>query len=425
MSTAPLRVVVIGSGLLGLTSAWFLCRHGHEVTVVERREGPALETSHANASLITPSLSAPVVTPAMIASVLGALVRPGTTAGLRPGALPGLVGWGLRALTQMGPRRFRRSVTANLALARYNVTVMDQLDAELGLDYHRETRGTLMIFRRRALLEAAMRESTQTVAADLASEVLDRVATIAKEPAIAPIGDQLAGGIFNPADGHGDPYLFCRGLERRATQAGVRFRYGTAVDALEHAGARITGVNLGRETLAADAVVLAAGSHSTALARTVGVRLPILPVKGFSVTVHCPGWTDAPRIPVLDEEAHLAVAMLGDRVRVAGLTEFGAGDTDAPARRITHLIEHLRRLFPRAAPFLDGAAPNAWAGLRPLSSDGVPLLGATRLENLYLNTGHGHLGWSMAAGSGKALADLMSGRRPEVDVAPYAPERFA
>jgi len=419
-----LRVAVIGAGLLGVCAAWFLRRHGFEVTVVERQPGPALETSFANGGMLTPSQANPWNEPGFAWRVLGALGREHSPFQLRARALPALLGWGLRFARNSASARYRDNTVRNARLAGYSLAQLRALRAQLDLDYDASTVGTMKVFRDRRALDNAVRWSAVMAECGVVHRLLDAAAAVALEPALEPIAAAIAGAIVYPEDESGDARAFCAALAERAGAAGVQFLFDTPVTALVREGRRIRALATTAGTLKADTVVLAAGSYSPSLTRPLGVTLPVQPVKGYSLTIPAGGWNGAPRVPIVDESLHVAATPLGDRLRVAGKAEFSGLERDIDPRQIAALAAAVRALFPTLPAHLDLLRAQPWCGLRPMSCDGVPILGRTPFANLYLNTGHGHLGWSMAPGSGRLVADIVAGTEPALDPGPYALARF-
>ncbi len=420
-----MKVIVIGSGLLGVSTAWALKERGADVTVLDRAEGPARETSFANGALLTPSMADPWNSPGVFWKLLRWLGREDSPMLLRPRALPSLIGWGLQFIRYSNPRHYRNNTLNNARLALYSLQSLQELRSGTRIEYAGATLGTLRLFRHGTELENALEMVDWLGQHGVRSRTLDRAATIAMEPALAPIGQELAGAIYYPDDEHGDALRFCEGLAREAQARGVRFCYGATVAGLRREGARITSVAGNSQSWEADAVVLAAGSYSPKLVESVGIKVPIQPVKGYSITVPMDGAQPAPRIPILDDELHAVAVPLADRMRVAGTAEFTGFDRTVTPARIENLRYLLARTYPSIAQTATPERTSSWAGLRPMSCDGVPIIGRTACENLFLNTGHGPLGWTMAVGSGRALADLMVGRTPEIDLAPYSLHRFS
>ena len=420
-----MRITVVGAGLLGLSSAWYLARDGHEVTVLERNEGCALETSHANACLLTPSLCEPWVGPGRIRGLLAALVQREASVRIDPRGLPRVLSWALRALPRSTRDHYLGGLGANLLLARHSLALLRELEhAVPPADFDHAARGTLLCFRDAASLQHGLAELRVLETFGVRGEVLDGAGAARVEPALRDIADHLAGAIHHPEDQHADPHRFCRLLEARCRAAGVRVEFGVSVDRLERRGARITALHTTAGRRESDQVVLAAGIASARIARTAGLGVALCPVRGYSLTLTLPEGSDVPRVPVLDSASHFCATPLGGRLRVSGYAELGGEDTRPRADRTAALYAAARGLFPT---LLDATMPESlspWCGLRPLSADGVPLIGPTGIDNLFLNTGHGTLGWTLALGSGRLLADLLSGGDTGLPTEPYLPGRF-
>lgn len=418
-----MRVLVIGSGLLGVSSAWSLAREGCEVTVLDRLSGAAQGCSFANAGMLTPSMADPWNSPGILWHLLQWLGREDAPFLVRPRALPAMLGWGLSFLRHSSPARHRAGMAANLRLAAYSLATMRELRASLKLAYDELGHGTLKVFRdRKAFDDAAARNA---VLAGLGLEVraLSPAEAVAVEPALAPVRDRMVGAIHCPADESGDARAFTQALAEHARAAGVRFHFDREVTRFEHAGGRLNAAFAGGERFEAQQFVVAAGSWSAPLLAPLGLSLPVRPVKGYSITLPTAGWSGAPRLPVIDEALHAAATPLGARLRVAGTAELAGDDEALRPARIENLFKLLLELFPEFPQPLDRANAQPWAGLRPMSADGVPRIGQLGYDNLFVNTGHGHLGWTLAAGSGALLADLMLGKAPQLPPAPYRPNR--
>jgi D-amino-acid dehydrogenase len=416
------RVVVIGSGLQGVATAWFLAHQGCAVTVLERESAAAQGTSYANAGMLTPSMADPWNAPGIVRHLIGWLGQEDAPFLLRPAMLPSMVGWGLAFLANSRPARYRENMGRNLRLARYSLEVLRELRAELGLHYDERTAGTIKIFRESRAFEAAVRRNAVLAELGLDVRTLTPAEVVRTEPALADVRAELVGGLFCPQDESGDARLFTEALAARAIEASAEFHYGAEVTGFEIGGDRISAVTTSSGRHAAEAFVLATGAWSPQLLAPLGLQLRVRPVKGYSITVPVAGWT-APQMPVIDDALHAAATPLGRRLRVAGTAEIAGYDRALTPSRVDNLFKLLLGLFPSCAPHLDRAAAQPWAGLRPVSADGVPLIGRYRYDNLFLNTGHGHLGWTLACGSARLLTDLMLGRRPEVDARAYAAER--
>lgn len=418
-----MRVLVIGSGLLGVCSAWFLAREGCEVTVLDRLGGPARGTSFANAGMLTPSMADPWNSPGIFWHLLGWLGREDAPFLLRPRALPAMLGWGLSFVANSTPARQRAAMQANLRLAAYSLATLRELRASLKLAYDERMLGTIKVFRDRKAFDAAAARNAILAGMGLDARSVTPEEAVAIEPALAPVRDQLVGAIHCPADESGDARAFTVALTEAARAMGVQFHFDRAVSHFEHAGGRINAAFAGGTRYEAGQFVVAAGSWSPLLLRGLGIRLPVRPVKGYSITVPAGHWSGAPRMPVIDDALHAAATPLGARLRIAGTAEI-AGYDDAPTpARIDNLFKLLLGLFPTYPQPLDRTAAEPWAGLRPMSPDGVPRIGQLGFDNLFVNTGHGHLGWTLAAGSGALLSDLMLGKATQLSPVPYRPER--
>jgi len=417
-----MKVLIIGSGLSGVTAAYALRCRGHEVTVIDREEGPARETSFANAALLTPSMAAPWNAPGCWRVLLRSLSRSDSAMQLRLRALPGLARWGVTFLRNSRTTAFERNMLSNLRLAQHSLRVMSVWRELTRMEYSRAACGTLSIFRDQATLDRATSAASRLLSEGVTFHSLSTEKVVELEPRLAPIAGQLVGGIHYENDETGDAYRFCVGLAEQARRRGVQFRFRSEVSSLETRAGQVLAVLSGRERLGADRYVVAAGSYSMPLLRRVGIHLPVRPVKGYSVTFERPPDRDSLRIPVVDDELHAVVVPLNGVIRVAGTAEFAGFDRTLNPARVRNLVGLLQRILPQTRFDPDLGKP--WCGLRAMSADGVPLIGCTPLENLLIITGHGHLGWTLAAGSAQLLADLMSGEVPPVDPAPYDPMRF-
>lgn len=417
-----MRVVVLGGGLMGVTTAWYLAGDGHEVTVIERETGVGEGTSFANAGLVTPSDSGPWNAPGTLGLLVKYLGREDSPLLVRPGALPGLAMWGLRFLWNSQHRLHRANAQANARLAVYNLVLLQKLRRDLRLDYDANTNGAMRVFTTAAELDAAGRHAEALKPFGVPCEILDARGVLAREPALATAGS-LVGGVYFPADESGDAHLFTRALAEHCAARGVGFRFGETVTGLDHDRDRITAVRTDRGSVVADAAVVALGCWTPALTRMSGARLPIYPVKGYSATVDIDGWNEAPRMPVLHESLKVATAPLGHRLRIGGTAEFAGYDRVLNPTRAAAVLKAALRLYPTLAPYAALPRVRQWTGLRPMTPDGRPLIGRVRLRNLFVNAGHGGLGWTLACSSGRLTADLLAGRAPEIDPTPFAAPR--
>ncbi len=413
-----MRIIVLGAGVVGTASAWYLARAGHEVVVVDRREGPGLETSFANGGQVSVCHAEPWAAPGAPAKILKWLSRDDAPLLFRLRADPLQWSWGLRFLFECLAWRARDNTRQILALALHSRRMLQALRAETGLAYDESARGILHYYTDRAELAAA-REATalmRRLGLDRSEKSVEEAVAI--EPALSHAAARIVGATYTPSDESGDAHLFTAGLAGLAQAKGVAFRYSREIRGLRGTAEAIAGVVVagpqGEETIAGDAFVVSLGSYSGLLTRPLGIDLPIYPAKGYSATVPVADPAKAPRVSLTDDEAKIVITRLGGRLRVAGTAELSGWSTDLNPVRCEALARRAREFFPEAG---DWSAPQYWAGLRPATPSNVPLVGATRIPNLWLNTGHGTLGWTMACGSGAALAELMSGRAPGVDFA--------
>lgn len=419
-----MHVVVAGAGLLGLCTAWYLRRAGARVTVVERQRGPGLETSFANGGMLHASQANPWNEPGVLGTALRMLGREDAALLVRPRALPGMWRWGLAFVRHSRPDRYLRNFEKNAHLARRSLEEMQSLKAALGGDYDSASRGTMKLFRTAAEVQGAARLCAQLSDWGIPYEVIDAAGARQLEPALAPIEAQLAGGLYFPGDESGDAHQFCRRLAEALSAAGAEFLYETPI--LNVRTRRPTGIALetSRGELGGDAVVLALGSYTPALAKRLGLRVPVVPAKGYSITLPVADWSDPPVMPVIDDHLHAAVCPLGSRLRVAGTAEFAGHDLQLTPSRIDNLFHLVLQLYPRFAPHLRRAEATLWTGLRPMSADGVGIMGRTSVPGVFLNTGHGPLGWTMAAGAGRLVADEILGLPPTLENTAYHLARF-
>lgn len=413
-----MRIVVLGAGLLGVASAWFLARDGHEVTVIDRQPGPALETSFANGGQISTSHAEPWANPATPLKILKWLGREDSPLLWRLRADAAQWIWGLRFLRECTPERTRANIRAILALALDSRARVKALRHELGLEYDCLERGILHYYTDEQEFARAIPQAEFMQQFGCERSVKSAAECLAIEPALKDSTLPIVGGTYTADDESGDARRFTLALAGHCRQHGVTFRHGCAVAGIEAAGGRFNAVRLvNDERIAAEACVVALGSYTPGLLRPLGMRLPIYPAKGYSITIALSPDAPAPSVSLTDDGAKIVYSRLGQRLRVAGTAEFTGLDTSINPARIAPLIRRVRQIFPRLAFRDDAIEP--WAGLRPATPGNVPLIGPTPIGGLYVNSGHGTLGWTMAVGSGRLLADLVSGRAPAIDPAPY------
>ncbi len=407
-----MKVVVLGAGVIGVTSAWYLAQAGHEVTVIDRQSGPALETSFANAGEVSPGYSSPWAAPGIPQKAIKWMFQRHAPLVLQPRFDMQRASWMVQMLKNCTSDAYAINKSRMVRIAEYSRDCLMALRAETGIHYDERMQGTLQVFRSEKQIEAVAKDIAVLQADGVPFEVLDRAGCVAAEPGLAPSQHLIAGGLRLPGDETGDCFKFTNNLAEMAAAAGVNFRWGVSIEALEAEGGRISGVRTSAGRIEADRYVVAMGSYSPFLVRHLGLKLPIYPLKGYSLTIPIEDAEIAPVSTVMDETYKVAITRLGDRIRVGGLAEIAGFDTSLNARRRATLELSVNDLFGGAG---DTNKAQFWSGLRPMTPDGTPIIGATTLPNLYLNCGHGTLGWTMAAGSGRLLADLISGRTPEIE----------
>lgn len=410
-----MRVVVLGSGVIGVSTAWWLSRAGHDVTVIDRRSGPAQETSFANGGQISVSYAEPWASPGAPLKLLRWMMRDDAPMVFRPRLDARQWAWGVQFLRECLPGRFEPNLRAMVRLSEYSRSTLRAMRSELGLEYDQVQRGILHFYRDAAAFEASQRGGGIMRDLGIDRRVVSPDEVVALEPALGPHRASIVGGDFTPDDESGDVHKFTVALAEHCTRAGVDFQYDTQITRLIPEGGQIRAVETidaqgafgSRE---ADAFVVAMGVGSPALVKPLGLRVPVYPAKGYSLTLPVRPGALAPTVSLSDSSHKLVMSRFGDRFRLAGTAELSGYSRALDERRCASMLNYARTLFPDAFNVED---VRYWSGLRPTTPSNVPLIGRTRIANLYLNTGHGTLGWTMGAGSGRALADLLSGRRPE------------
>lgn len=416
-----MKVLILGSGVIGVTSAYYLARAGHEVTVVDRQPEPALETSFANAGEVSPGYSSPWAGPGVpVKAVKWLLMKHGPLV-IRPKLDPVMWVWLLKMLRNCTSARYAINKSRMIPIAEYSRDCLRDLRRDIGIQYDERAQGTLQLFRYQQQLDGTAEDIAVLKQYGVPFEVLNREGCIAVEPALARVKEKIAGGLRLPQDETGDCHMFTQALAKHAEPLGVRFMFNTGIDRIVTDGTRVSGVATSAGLLQADAYVLALGSWSSRLAAPLGISLPVYPVKGYSITVPVKDASGAPESTVMDESYKVAITRLGNRIRVGGTAEISGYSTKLYDARRATLDHSLTDLFPRGG---DLSRATFWSGLRPMTPDGPPVIGPTQYANLHLNTGHGTLGWTMSCGSGRVLADMLSGRKPEVDVSALTVARY-
>jgi D-amino-acid dehydrogenase len=412
------KVLVLGAGVVGVASAWYLAEAGHEVSVVERQPRAAMETSFANGGQISAGHAEPWAKPSVLPKILRWLGREDAPLAFRARLDWAQWAWGLRFVLECLPGRFERNCRALAGLAQYSRDCLRELREKAGLRYDELSRGILHFATDGRDLEVLARDAEAARALGIDRQVKSAPECLAIEPALRESEVPVTGGVFTPGDESGDARRFTEELARLAARRGVRFRYDSTITAIEADGVAVRGVTIVDEEektrLQADAYVVALGSYSPLVLKPLGVAIPVYPLKGYSITLplgpeHAGA---APTVSLTDEAHKIVISRLGNRLRAAGTAELAGYDTAVSAARCAAIARRVVSLFPALRSV---TAYESWAGLRPATPGNVPIVGRTRLANLFLNTGHGTLGWTLACGSGRALADLVSGRRPQVD----------
>ena len=416
-----MKIVILGAGVIGVTSAWYLTQQGHVVTVIDRQAAPALETSFANAGEVSPGYSAPWAAPGIPLKALKWMFQKHAPLVIQPRPDLAKLSWMAKMLMNCTAGAYHVNKSRMVRLAEYSRDCLGQLRAETGISYDERMQGTLQLFRTQKQVEGAAKDIEVLREDGVAFEVLDRAGCVAAEPGLAASAGKIAGGLRLPGDETGDCFKFTNRLAAMAEAAGVRFRWGVSIQRIHAEMGRVTHVETSEGRVQADAYVLAMGSYSPLLAGPLGIKLPVYPLKGYSITVPIVDAGRAPVSTVMDETFKIAITRLGDRIRVGGMAEIAGFDLSLNPKRQATLTHSVEDLFGGAG---DQARAEFWTGLRPMTPDGTPIVGRSPLANLFLNTGHGTLGWTMSCGSARLLADVMTGRAPEIEHADLGYARY-
>ena len=408
-----MKVVVMGAGVIGVTTAYYLAKQGAEVIVLDRQLGPGLETSYANAGELSYGMTSPWAAPGIPLKALKWLFMKRRPLFIWPLISPTMWLWSVQMLRNCNDNAYRTNKSRMVRISNYSRDVMPDLIAETGIEYDGREQGTLQLFRTAKQLKASKADQEILAEFDSPFEELDKDGCVAVEPALGQVREKFVGGLRLLADRTGDCRLFTIALAEKAAEMGVQFLYGQSIRGIAVENGKVVGVDTevaGRIT--GDAYVCALGSFGPSVLRPIGIKLPVYPVKGYSVTLPVRQDRFAPQSTIMDETHKVAITRLGDRIRVAGTAEI-AGYSNRLGPHATDTVKHvIKDLFPRGG---DISQAEGWTGLRPMTPDGTPVLGGTKYPNLYLNTGHGTLGWTMACGSGRAVADVVLGKTPEID----------
>ncbi len=413
-----MKVIVLGAGVIGTSSAWYLAKMGHEVVVIDRQSGAGMETSFANGAQVSVSQSEPWAAPSAPVKVLKWLFKEDAPLLFRPQFDWHQLSWGLEFLVECLPSRYRFNIQQMVNLGLYSRESLQALRAETGIEYDHATRGILQFYTEESDYAGAAEACAMLSKFGIQRNVVSRDEALVIEPALRSLGNRLKGASYAESDESGDALKYTQNLAKLCESAGVKFKYDTAIEAIRTDGNRISSVVVKRkdtvtyDAMSADAYVVCLGAFSTPVLRTIGISIPVYPAKGYSATLDTAGFAGAPQVSLTDEAMKIVFTRIGDRLRIAGTAEMAGYSTDINIVRCEALIKRARDLFPNAA---DYDHPQYWTGLRPSTPSNRPIIGRAHYNNLFLNTGHGTLGWTEGPGSGRALADLVSGRVPEVD----------
>ena len=406
-----MRVIVLGAGVIGITTAWYLLERGHEVVVIDRQPGPACETSFANAGEISPGYASPWAGPGIPRKAISWLMMRHAPLVLRPKADPAMLAWLVAMLGNCTAAAYSRNKQRMVRLAEFSRDCLGELRASTGIAYDERTLGTLQLFRKQQQMDGLDSDLEVLRHFGVPFDLLDRQGCMAAEPGLEYAEAEFVGGLRLTNDETGDCFKFTQALAQMAQAAGAEIMMNTSITRLRSSAGQITGVETSAGLITGEAFVVALGSYSPALIAPLGLNLPVYPVKGYSITVPITSPERAPVSTLLDESYKIAITRLGNRIRVAGMAEISGFSHDLPEKRRQTLLHSLQGLFPASA---DLGEMQFWSGLRPMTPDSTPVVGATPIANLYLNTGHGTLGWTMACGSGRVLADIIDHRPPPI-----------
>ena len=416
-----MKVLVLGGGVIGVSVAYYLARAGHEVELVDRQSGPALETSFGNAGEVSPGYSSPWAGPGVPLKAIKWMLMQHSPLVVWPMLDPAMWRWGAMMLSNCTARAYALNKSRMVPIAEYSRDCLKALRAETGISYDERTQGTLQLFRTQKQLDGIGGDVAILRQYGVPFEVLDRAGFCQVEPALKLTQKKFVGALRLPGDETGDCFKFTNRLAELAAALGVKCRWNTRIEALQVGGGAITGVFTEAGLLTAERVVVALGSHSPGLLAPVGLRIPVYPVKGYSITVPITEAQYAPESTIMDESHKVAVTRLGDRIRVGGTAELAGYSLNLREARRATLNHVVSDLFPRGG---DVSKASFWCGLRPMTPDGTPNIGNTPVQNLLLATGHGTLGWTMAAGTGRVIADFVSGKPPDIDITGLGMARY-
>jgi len=412
-----MKTIVLGAGIIGTTTAYYLAKLGHEVHVIDRQSDVAMETSFANGGVLHTSEAEPWSRPGMPRKILSWMGKENAPMLLRLSALPSMWRWGLAFMRNCTLERYRQSAATNLRLSFHTLDCIRAIREETGISYDLSQRGTMKIYTRAEALEQNRTECALLEQHGMKFEVADPSRCVEIEPALAPIRDTLAGALYFPPDEHGDCRKFAVGLRRHCEEKlGVKFDLGNEIRAIARSGDRVEAVETRTGRVTGDNYVVALASFAPRMMAPLGVHLDIYPAKGVTVTVPAGAWPDGPKLPIIDDTRLFGLIRIGDRYRCSGSVEFTGWDATPSHGRAEAIVDNVISVFPEFRKCYEPNSALVWSGLRPMTPSGNPYLGATSVRNMFLNCGHGHLGWTMSCGSGQVVADVVAGRKPAIDM---------
>ncbi|HAV4462601.1 D-amino acid dehydrogenase [Acinetobacter baumannii] len=416
-----MRVIVLGSGVIGVASAYYLARQGAEVTVLDRQSGPAEETSFGNAGQISPGYSTPWAAPGIPFKAVKWMFQHHAPLAINLDGSMWQLQWMAQMLKNCNPQSYAVNKERMMRVAEYSRDCLRELRKDTGIHYENRAKGTLQLFRKEAQMEAVQRDISVLEECGVSYELLNANELGRVEPALANAQDKLVGGLHLPNDETGDCYLFTNALAQIAKELGVNFQFNQNVEKLIVEGDQIKGVQVNGKVLTADRYVLAFGSYSRDFLKPLNLQLPVYPVKGYSLTIPIVDPAFAPQSTVLDETYKIAITRFDQRIRVGGMAELSGFNLGLNEDRRATLQMVTQDLFPGG----DMEQASFWTGLRPMTPDSTPIIGATRFKNLFLNTGHGTLGWTMACGSGKLISDIVLNHKTDISTDGLSIQRYS
>lgn len=407
-----MKVVVLGAGIIGTTSAYFLAKQGHEVTVIDRQDSVSMETSHANAGCLSYGFTSPWASPGLPFSVLKWVLTGRSPLIINPNMSVETVKFLYRMFKNCNSRSYEINKSRMLRVANYSQKALLEIETDFDLYYEQKKQGSLQLFWDSKEIEKAQKDIAILDKFNINSQLLSAEECVKIEPGLQYVKNKLAGGIQFMDDFTGNCYLFSTEVYKKCVEMGVNFEFNTEIKSLQISNEKIASVSTDSGEIKADCYSVSLGSYSTKILSKIGIEIPIYPVKGYSITLPVLSNEDAPQSTIMDEKNKIAITRLGDRIRVAGMAHLTDFDKNLRTKSLDSLMSGLDLLFPKS--YESSKETNFWTGFRPSTPDGTPIIGPTPFNNLFLNTGHGTLGWTMSAGSGKLLANLVSGIDPEI-----------